>query len=202
MRERGNKVKVILTSKGFENKLVFNKIMNIINIDIRKIRMLVIPTARKNEYKKEKYMKDYIELGFKEENIIFFDDKKANQFSKLNIDIIYVCGGNTFVLKHYLKKSGFEKSIYEYLRNGVIYIGASAGSQIATNNIEHILKFDENVINEKDMSGLNLYDGILVCHYGTDREDIYRELLKENKKVETLSDDELLYLKNGIWIKK
>ena len=52
------------------------------------------------------------------------------------------------------------------------------------------------------MSGLNLYDGILVCHYGTDREDIYRELLKENKKVETLSDDELLYLKNGIWIKK
>ena len=52
-------MKVILTSKGFENKLVFNKIMNLINIDIKEIRMLVIPTARKNEYKKEKYIKDY-----------------------------------------------------------------------------------------------------------------------------------------------
>ena len=60
---------VILTSKGFENKSVFNKIMSIINIDIKKVRMLVIPIARKNEYKKEKYLKDYIELGFKKENI-------------------------------------------------------------------------------------------------------------------------------------
>lgn len=109
-------MKVILTSKGFENKLVFNKIMNLINIDIKEIRMLVIPTARKNEYKKEKYIKDYIELGFRKENIYFFDDEKSSQFSNLNIDIIYVCGGNTFVLKHYLKRSRFEKSIYNYLK--------------------------------------------------------------------------------------
>lgn len=195
-------MKVILTSKGFENESVFNKIISKINIEINKIRMLVIPIARKNEYKKEKYMRDYLELGFKEENVYFFDDENPQKFENLDIDVIYVCGGNTFTLKHYLKKSGFEKNIYDYLNKGVTYIGASAGSHIATNNIEHVLKFDENTINETDMSGLNLYDGILICHYGLDREEIYVELLKNNKKVETLTDDEIIYFENNKWIKE
>lgn len=193
---------VILTSKGFENKSVFNKIMSIINIDIKKVRMLVIPIARKNEYKKEKYLKDYIELGFKKENIYFFDDENSQKFKDLDIDIIYVCGGNTFTLKHYLKKSGFERYIYNYLSKGVTYIGASAGSHIATNSIEHVVKFDKNTVNEKDMSGLNLYDGILICHYGEDRKEVYLELVKKYKKVETLTDEEIMYLANNKWIKK
>lgn len=97
-------MKVILTSKGFENIKVFNKIKKQLNIEIDKVRMLVIPIARKGRYNKEKYMKDYIELGFKEENVYFFDDEHPQEFEDLDIDIIYVCGGNTFELKHYLKK--------------------------------------------------------------------------------------------------
>lgn len=65
-------MKIILTSKGFENEVVFSKIMNKLNMKINKIKMLVIPTARKNEYNKEKYMKDYINWGFNPQNIYFF----------------------------------------------------------------------------------------------------------------------------------
>lgn len=195
-------MKVILTSKGFENENVFNKIISKLNKEIKEIRMLVIPIARKYEYKKEKYMRDYIKLGFNEANVYFFDDENPQEFENLDIDIIFVCGGNTFTLKHYLKKSKFENNIYDYLSKGVTYVGASAGSHIATNSIEHVLKFDENTINEKDMSGLNLYDGILICHYDFNKEEIYNELLKENKKVETLTDEEILYLENNKWIKE
>ena len=195
-------MKVILTSKGFENIKVFNKIKKQLNIEIDKVRMLVIPIARKGRYNKEKYMKDYIELGFKEENVYFFDDEHPQEFDDLDIDIIYVCGGNTFELKHYLKKSGFEKNIYSYLNKGVTYIGASAGSHIATKSIKHVLEFDENTINEKDMSGLNLYDGILICHYDSNRREYYNKLIAENEKVETLTDDEIMYLNDNEWIKE
>lgn len=102
---------VILTSKGFENEITLKKIMDKIEKKIQDIRMLVIPTARKYEYKQDKYLKDYIELGFKEENIVFFDDN-IEKYIDLDIDMIFVYGGNTFTLKHYLEKSGFIKYIY------------------------------------------------------------------------------------------
>ena len=158
-------MKVIITSKGFENKITLKKIMDKIENKIEDIRMLVIPTARKYEYKQDKYLKDYIELGFKEENIVFFDDDNIEKYIDLDIDMIFVCGGNTFILKYYLEK-------------GVIYLGVSAGSHLATENIEHVTAFDENTVKETNMKGLGLFNGILICHYDKSRENIY---LKDGK---------------------
>lgn len=110
-------MKVILTSTGFENEESLNKIKQIIEIPFNQIKMLVIPVARKFEYNKEKYTNDYIKLGFKKENIYFFDDDKPELYTNLNIDLIYVCGGNTFLLKKCLKESDFEKNIIEYVKN-------------------------------------------------------------------------------------
>ena len=81
-------------------------------------------------------------------------------------------------------------------------IKASAGSHIATKSIKHVLEFDENTINEKDMSGLKLYDGILICHYDSNRREYYNKLIAENEKVETLTDDEIMYLNDNEWIKE
>ena len=108
-------MKVILTSKGFENEKTLNKIKKIINKPFKEIKMLVIPVARKYEYKREKYLTDYIELGFEATNIIFFDDENPDLYRNLNIDLIYICGGNTFLLKKCLKESDFEKDILEYI---------------------------------------------------------------------------------------
>lgn len=156
--------------------------------------MLVIPTARKNEYNKEKYMLDYINLGFVSDNIIFFNDENPNSYKNLDIDLIYVCGGNTFLLQKYLKKSGFNEEIKKYISRGVIYLGASAGTHIATTNIEHVNMFDENFVNINDYQALNLFNGIIICHYSEEREKAYRELKRYSKyKVYTLKDKELIY---------
>lgn len=69
---------VILTSTGFENETTLKKITRIINKTFENIRMLVVPVARKNEYSQEKYLKDYIDLGFKKENIYFLTMKSEN----------------------------------------------------------------------------------------------------------------------------
>lgn len=107
---------IILTSKGFENIESLNKIKKIITISFDKIKMLVIPIARKYEYKQDKYLEDYIKLGFKKENIYFFNDENPNLYRNLKIDLIYICGGNTFKLKYLLKKSNFEKDIKKYIK--------------------------------------------------------------------------------------
>ncbi len=113
---------VILTSTGFENTVTLKKISNAIGKNFNCLRMLVIPTARKYEYNKEKYLNDYIKLGFKKENVYFFDDEEPQKYRKLDIDLIYVCGGNTFLLQYCLKKCDFEKDIIQYVKNGVIYL--------------------------------------------------------------------------------
>ena len=74
---------------------------------------------------------------------MFFDDDNIEKYIDLDIDMIFVCGGNTFTLKHYLEK-------------GVIYLGASAGSHLATKSIEHVTTFDENNVKETNMRGLGL----------------------------------------------
>ena len=108
---------IILTSTGFENKVTLKKIKIIINNSFNNLKMLVIPVARKYEYNQEKYLDDYLKLGFMKENIYFFDDENPELYRNLKIDLIYVCGGNTFLLKKCLKDSNFEDSIMKYIKN-------------------------------------------------------------------------------------
>lgn len=42
-------------------------------------------------------------------------------------------------------------------------MGASAGSYIATLDIEHILAFDYNIVNVDKYNGLKLINGIVIC---------------------------------------
>lgn len=115
---------IILTSTGFENLVTLAKIIKVIGSTFEKLRMLVIPVARKYEYSQEKYLNDYINLGFKKDNIFFFDDEDPELSRNLNIDIIYVCGGNTFLLQKCLKESNFNKDIIKYVKKRSNILGS------------------------------------------------------------------------------
>ena len=82
-----------------------------------------------------------------------------------------------------------------------MYLGASAGTHIATKSIEHVKYFDDNEVNIRDFNGLNLYPGIVICHYNDTRKKIYEELKTKYDKVETISDNEILYNKDNEWVK-
>ena len=186
-------MKLLLTSKAFGNDIINEKIRNSLEIDIANAKVLFIPTALGGLYGYEKYLPQIIDFGFKEENIIIFNENEADKYKNLDIDVIYTCGGNTFTLLKLFKESGFVEELINYINKGVIYIGRSAGSHLLTKNIEHVLAFDDNDIGLEDYNGLGVFDGVLICHYNEEREQIYQELIRKNGyNVYTLTNDELL----------
>lgn len=80
---------------------------------------------------------------------------------------IYCDGGNTFRLLKLLKDCGADKKIVEYLKNGGVYIGASAGAIIGGADIYPIIYMDPNAVMLDDTTGLDLMKGYsTVAHYG------------------------------------
>lgn len=190
-------MKLLLTSKAFGNEIVNKKIKDNLNINIETAKVLFIPTALSGLYSYDKYLPEMLSFGFIESNIIIFDEKKSFEFTNLDIDVIYVCGGNTFTLLKLIKECNFDKALLDYINKGIIYIGRSAGSHLLTKNIEHILDFDENYIGLENYDALNLFDGIIFCHYCNERKEHYLKALdQKNYNVYKITDEELIIVNN------
>ena len=198
-------MKLILSSCDFINDNS-RKVIND-NVDVANSKVLFIPNekATKELINSDKYYKRLYKDGFTENNIYIFDEENANQFINLDIDVIYVGGGNTFATLKKIKDCGFDKYIINYINNGVIYIGGSCGAHIVTKNIEHLLDLDNNYCNLDDYNGLGLLDGIIIPHFNEvnyepeKRTDLYNKLITENKyKVYTLTNNESIIVNNDI----
>ncbi len=71
---------------------------------------------------------------------------------------IYLSGGNTFTFMDSARKRGLQVILEQYLENGGVLIGASAGSIMCTPSIE-LAKFgDENEIGMIDFLGFGFVD--------------------------------------------
>ena len=198
-------MKLILSSCDFINDNS-RKVIND-NVDVENYKVLFIPNekATKELINSDKYYKRLYKDGFTENNIYIFDEENANQFINLDIDVIYVGGGNTFATLKKIKDCGFDKYIINYINNGVIYIGGSCGAHIVTKNIEHLLDLDNNYCNLDDYNGLGLLDGIIIPHFNEvdyepeKRIKLYNKLITENKnKVYTLTNSESIIVNNDI----
>jgi dipeptidase E len=92
----------------------------------------------------------------------------ADIASKLSeADYIFVEGGNTFFLLQELRRTGADKLIVEHINNGKLYIGASAGSVIASGDIEYLKYMDDPDAAPElngDFSALSIVDFSIVPH--------------------------------------
>ncbi|MDR1204348.1 MAG: Type 1 glutamine amidotransferase-like domain-containing protein [Peptococcaceae bacterium] len=82
-------------------------------------------------------------------------------------DYVFVGGGNTFFLLRELKRSGADKLIVEHVRKGKLYIGASAGSMILSENIGYVKHMDSPAAAPDlngDFSALAVVDFCVVPH--------------------------------------
>ena len=189
-------MRVILTSKAFANETINDKLKNeLSDLDSTTAKVLYLPTAvDENIYTTDKYFSEMINFGFCEENVIRFDYKNAKDYAGLDIDVIYVTGGNTFLLLDRIKKCGFDIELRKYIESGVIYIGRSAGSHLITKNVRHVLNFDDVGEYSGDYEGLDIWDGVLICHYDESRKCIYDEEKAKGSNVEVLTDEEMLVI--------
>lgn len=137
-------MKLILSSCDFRNDNAKKTIIDNLSKPIDQCKLLFIPNekATYEAIHSEKYFLRMQEFGFTRDNIAVFDYYDAQQFINLDLDIIYISGGNTFATLKRIKDCGFDKEIIRYVKSGVLYIGGSAGAHIATQSIEHIAAFD------------------------------------------------------------
>ena len=190
-------MKLILSSCDFCNDNAKKTIIDNLSKPIDQCKLLFIPNekATYEAIHSEKYFLRMQEFGFTRDNIAVFDYYDAQQFINLDLDIIYISGGNTFATLKRIKDCGFDKEIIRYVESGVVYIGGSAGAHIVSQNIEHLSAFDPIPNGINDFNGLGLLDGVLICHYTMERKELYDKLISKNKyKVYTLSDDESLII--------
>ena len=188
-------MKLILSSCDFRNERSRKVITDNLNKPISKCRLLFIPNEKATfeAIHSQLYYSRMEEFGFSKENIRIFDYYNADKFTDLNIDIIYISGGNTFATIKRIRECGFDKEIVRYVKEGAIYIGGCAGAHIASQSIDHVRAYDSVPEGMNDFSGLGLFDGILICHYTEERKPLYEKLKNDGQyNVVALTDDDSL----------
>lgn len=192
-------MKLILSSCDFRNENSRQCILDNIGLPIENCRVLYFPNekATYERIHSDFYINRLLEFGFAKENIIVFDYDSSSNFANLKIDAIYISGGNTFKMLQNIKNCSFDKKIVNYVHNGVVYIGGSAGAHIASKNIDHVKNFDTCEADFADYQALGLFDGILVCHCTKEREQLAKEIEKNSiYKLYCLTDNDSLVIDN------
>ncbi len=189
-------MKLILSSCDFRNENSKKTILENLPKPINECRVLFIPNekATLDAIKSGKYHQRIQEFGFADENITVFNYYAPKDFFGLDIDVIYVSGGNTLKTLHRIRNCVFDKEIIRYIQSGVAYIGGSAGAHIVTKDVSHVTSYDAPPEGMSNFHGLGLVDGILICHYSDARKELYDKLVGEGNKVFTLTDDETLVI--------
>ena len=94
------------------------------------------------------------------------EDYLKNKLSKT--ECICISGGNTFYLLQELKKKNLIGLLYERIKEGLLYIGESAGAIIMSENIEYNQIMDDKSIASEldDYTGVNVFDHYVLPHIG------------------------------------
>ena len=84
-------------------------------------------------------------------------------------DAIHMAGGNTFYFLNSLRKAKLLPQLKKFAEKGGVLSGLSAGAIMMTENIEMAgnpdFDRDENIVNVKNLSALNLVDFLFFPHF-------------------------------------
>jgi len=188
--------KLLLTSTGLDNKAVTDKFLSTISKSADELKILFIPTASRTEEEMffvRKSLNELLSFGINNGNITWFDpDDSSTYRDNTQVDCIYICGGNTFYLLYKLKESGYFAKIIEWVNDGLLYVGVSAGSVIASPDINYILFMDVNDIGLGNTSAFSFISASIIPHYADEYADAVHNLRSAGTEVVTISNSEAL----------
>ena len=137
------------------------------------IRTAVIPNAKDYYAERARKVKiqettDYLQsLGLASEMVDLrdFSQLRAMRHKLEGFDLLWVMGGNTFCLRHEMRRSGFEGVIGRLLQEGLVYGGESAGAVAAGTSLRGIEEADEPRFAERKIEeGLGLVPHFMLPH--------------------------------------
>lgn len=89
-----------------------------------------------------------------------------NHLSLTDFNSIFISGGNTFSLLDQVRRSNFDIALTQFVAQGGVIYGGSAGAILLGQDILTCAHLDENRIGLDDARGLNMVGGFCVwCHY-------------------------------------
>lgn len=136
-------------------------------------RMAVIPNAKDDKLPEERAMKldelvyDLVSIGFQTETVDLreYDDSHKLYEKLKDFEVIWAAGGNTFVLRSEIRRSGLESVINDLLNRGIVYCGESAGAIVAGLSLQGAEVGDEpGNVAQVIWEGLHLVDKIIAPH--------------------------------------
>jgi len=137
--------KILLTSAGLQTDRLTEVFHSLFDKKPDEIKALFIPTAANFPdavSMLKACMDGLLWAGILKENIKVFDLHRNMETDELsNYDVVYFTGGSPQYLLERINNTGFNKSITKYVNNGGVYVGISAGSMVAANNLPDSLKF-------------------------------------------------------------
>ncbi len=180
-------MKLLLTSAGFEENLkIGKKFLELVDKKPGNIKIFLVTVQEKASDKKwlKRYFSNFKKIGINKDNVrIFSFDGKVKNNDLNGFDVIFVCGGNTFVYLDKIRKTRLDKAINNFTKKDGIYFGISAGSYVACPTIEmaNWKHQDRNIINLKDSKALNLVPFLLWVHFKKEYGTIIKEAAKKTK---------------------
>jgi len=137
------------------------------------------------------------ELGLKVEIVDLRDYDSAETLKEklANYELIWAMGGNTYMLRYEMCRSGFEKIIKELLDDGIVYGGDSAGALVAGASIAGVESADEPEFAEEVIEdGLGLVPFVILPHVDnpelTDVLPVFRNTHQGKNEVIELKDSQ------------
>ncbi len=145
------------------------------------------------ERRKESEEKDIIDLnkfGLNVEKVDlkeYFNKKEKLKEKILDYGVIWVRGGNTFVLRQAMKMSGFDKILFEIQKNdNLVYGGYSAGICVLGPSLKGLEIVDDiNIMPYEEIKNI-VWEGIGILNYTIVPH--YRSNHPESERAETVVD--------------
>lgn len=170
-------------------------------------KVAIIPNAKDYKLPEERaasldeLIYDLAKFGFKTEVVDLRDYEEAETLHEAlkGADVIWAAGGNTFVLRAEMHRSGFDQIVRQLLEGGVVYCGESAGAIVAGPTLEGSeIGDDPGHADEVIKEGLGLTDKIIVPHADSPEFIEYINHMKQqyagDSRVVYLNDDQALVI--------
>lgn len=196
-------LKMIFSSFGFNSPVLSEKFADVIPQDesLQEKTCLIIPYAGFDVEKTFEIEKQgLINFGFNPDKVVFV--RSRFDIAHCFPDYIYVPGGDPFKLLNAIRENEILHDIAECVRDKrAVYIGVSAGADIATESIEYVMQLeDNNVIRDKRFGALGLITESILCHYDHYSYSTLKACEEvSGRSVMTIKDDQLLMFENGKW---
>lgn len=111
----------------------------------------------------------FSDVGFQVQTVDLRDLHNGDEVrqSFKGCDLVWAIGGNTFILRYEMQRSGFEAIAHDLFSGVVVYGGDSAGALVAGNDLHGVELADDPRYAEKVVwEGLGLTDHFVLPHVG------------------------------------